>query len=415
MINMSKDISVVVTGVGVVAPNGRNAKEFFQNCINGVTGISKSPIMKDFDYMSEYVGEVLLDDQLRWESKFKFIGEQACNEMLQDADLDREDIQKFGRRAVFSMASANVGSLRIESQLRKKNGLDSTGITYELNEYMKSDYSILDFNSSDCFYHFSDLMGIEGNTISINAACASGTLAIGEAVKMIKAGRADLAVAAGIDILSDLSLAGFNSLSNLSKSPCKPFDKNRDGITIGEGAVFLMLEREDLAIQRGAEIYGRIFGYSSMNEAYHVTAPDPSGNGAYYCMKKVLENREVSNEESLYINTHGTATQANDSMEVKAMELLGNNYNIAHLWFSSTKSMIGHCLGASGSLEFACSLIGLKEGYIPVSISIDDPIEYDEEKMTLVTDKSKSRPYDLFISNSYAFAGNMASIGVEKV
>ena len=411
----NKKVSVVVTGVGAVAPNGKNARDFYQNCISGVTGIRESSVMKDFNYMTKYAGEIVTDKPLRWESKFREIGERACADMLEDAQISKEYIEKLKERAVFSLASANLGSLRLEPLLRIKYGFDYTGITYDPGEYIKSNCSMLDFNSADCFYHFSNILGISGNVMGVNAACASGTLAIGEAVRMIETGRADMAVTAGIDVLSDLSLAGFNSLENLSTTPCKPFDINREGITIGEGAAFIMLEREDLALQRGAKIYGRIFGFASMNEAYQVTAPDPSRKGAFFCMNKVLEKIKGLQGKSLYINAHGTSTSVNDAMEIKAMELLSQTHKTDHLWFSSTKSMIGHCLGAAGSLEFVCSVIGLKEGTMPVSISVENPMEYDNKIMTLVTDKSKSRQYDLFLSNSFAFAGNMACIGVEQL
>ncbi|BCJ93200.1 beta-ketoacyl-[acyl-carrier-protein] synthase II [Anaerocolumna cellulosilytica] len=412
---MSKQntISVVVTGVGAVASNGMDSKEYFKNCALGITGICPSRIMEEFHYMTTYVGEVQLEKPLRWEAKFRKIGELACDEMMKDAGVTKEDIEDLGERSVFSMASANVGSLRLEPQLRLKYKIDTEGVSYEMKEYEKNN-SILDFNSADGYYHFSERMGIQGTIISSNAACASGTLAIGEAVRLIKAGYADVAVAAGIDILSDISLAGFDCMSNLSKEPCKPFDKNREGITIGEGAAFVMLEREEYAIKRGAKIYGRIVGFSSMNEAYHVTAPNPNGEGAFLCMDNILKKSANIQDKCIYINTHGTGTLANDSMELKAMEQLVQKYSLNHLWFSSTKSMIGHCLGASGSLEFACSIIGLYEGRMPISISVDTPMEFNSDRLTLVTNQEKSRPYDMFLSNSFAFAGNMASIGVEK-
>jgi 3-oxoacyl-[acyl-carrier-protein] synthase II len=408
-----KTIPVVVTGVGAVASNGMNSKEYFESCARGISGICPSPIMEEFHYMTSYVGEVRIDKTLRWEAKFRKIGELACDEMMKDAGVTKENIENLGERTVFSMASANVGSLRLEPQLRSKYKIDTQGVSYEMNNY-ENNNSILDFNSADSYYHFSDRMGIRGMVLSSNAACASGTLAIGEAVRLIKAGYADVAVAAGIDILSDVSLAGFDCMSNLSKEPCKPFDKNREGITIGEGAAFIMLEREDYALKRGAKIYGRIVGFSSMNEAYHVTAPNPNGEGAFLCMHNILKKSENIQEKCIYINTHGTGTIANDIMELKAMEQLAQEYSLNHLWFSSTKSMIGHCLGASGSLEFVCSVIGLYEKRMPISISVETPIDFNTNKLTLVTDQEKSRPYDMFLSNSFAFAGNMASIGVEK-
>lgn len=404
--------AVVVTGVGAVASNGLNAKEFYKNCINGITGISKSNIMKEFSYDSEYVAEIMLQENLRWESKFKRIGEMACDEMLLDAGLDVNYIKSLEEKTVFAMASANVGSLRVEPQLRYKFGKSREALSYELNDYSKD--NILDFNSVDSVYYFCEKLGIRGIALNVNAACASGTLAIGEVVKMIQSGKTTLGVAAGIDVLSDLSLSGFNSMKNMSDEPCRPFDKERKGITIGEGAAFIMLEEETHAKNRGAKIYGRILGVSSMNEAYHVTAPNPNGEGALWCMNHAIENKNFNKEQKLYINTHGTGTTANDAMEIKAMEKFAENNQVGHIWFSSTKSMIGHCLGAAGSLEFVCSVIGLHEGRMPISISVKDAVDYNSERLTLVRDPSLSVNYDMFISTSYAFAGNMVAICVEK-
>lgn len=402
---------VVVTGIGVVAPNGVGIDQYYNNCIKGVSGINKCSIMKEFNFMSDYAGEIKDGSNLRWEEKYKKISELAMDEMLRDARLTKEDIADRKERAALSVASANVGSIRLEPQIRKKYSKSTEGVNYLIN----SDSDILDFNSTDCIQYFVKQLGIGGPVICSNSACASGTIAIGEAYRMIKSGVADYVVSGGVDVLSDLSLSGFNAMVNLSKEPCSPFDKNNKGITIGEGAAFFMLERYGEAKKRGAKIYGRIFGFSTANDAYHVTAPDPNGSGAIYCMKNVFRKRKLSAEDVLYINAHGTGTLTNDRMELKAIEKVVEELNLEKVWFSSTKSMIGHCLGASGSLEFACSAKGLLEGIMPCSISVEEPLEYDSEHMILVQREEDSRNYNLFISNSFAFAGNSACIGMEKI
>lgn len=405
---------VVITGLGVVAPNGMNVTEFYENCTKGITGIKKSKILDEFSYSTKYVGEVSLQEDLRWEAKFKKIGNLACDEMLKDSGLSRDDIESAGNRAAFCMASANVGSLRLEPQLRYLAGLNIDSSKKDLSYISELKNVVYDFNSTDYSYYFCNKLGVQGAVYSINAACASGTMSVGTGYRLIKNNQADIVIAAGIDILSDLSLAGFNSMLNLTSKPCCPFDKKHDGINIGEGAAFLMLEDAESAVKRGAKIYGKIFGYTTSNDAYHITAPDPTGQGALWCMKKTLESRKSNKDEKLYVNTHGTSTKANDSMELKALEDLQSSSGIDHIWFSSTKSMIGHCLGASGNLELVCSVKGLADGKMPLSISVDDKMDFDESKLTLVTDEADSVPYDVLLSNSFAFAGNSSSIGVEK-
>ncbi len=409
-----KKNSVVITGIGAVAANGLNVSEFYSSCVEGVSGITESPIMKEFKYMTKYVGEVKLNEKLRWESKFKTIGTMACDEMLIDAEISKYDIKALDDRAILFMATANLGSLRLEPQMREKNYHNIEGCKYELSNFKKNNMNKLDFNSSDAYLYFADRLGICGAVLSSNVACASSTAAIVDAARLIELGKIDIAVIGGIEVLSDLSLAGFTVLNNMSVEPCKPFDKNRTGITIGEGAGFILLESEKYAKKRNAKIYGRILGYATLNEGYHVTSPEPSGNGVKRIMDILNKNNAIERSECLYINTHGTGTVINDSMEIRGMEQFLKYKNMNKIYFSSTKSMIGHCLGASGALEFICSLKGLVDGRMPLSISVNEAIDFDTKKLELVDSKEKSRSYDAFISNSFAFAGNMASVLVGK-
>lgn len=409
-----KKNGVVVTGMGAVTANGLNVSEFYSSCVEGISGIAESQIMNDFDYMTKYVGEVKLNDNSRWESKFKSIGTMACNEMLADASITKKDIESLGDRAILFMATASVGSLRLEPQMRKIHNHNIDGCNYELNFFEKNNMEILDFNSSDCYFYFANRLGIQGSVFSSNVACASSTSAIVDASRLIELGKIDMAIVAGIDVLSDLSLAGFTVLNNLSVEPCKPFDKNRSGITIGEGAGFILIENEEYAKKRRAKIYGKILGYVSLNEGYHVTSPNPSGDGVKKCFDLLNKNNAVVEAECLYVNTHGTGTVINDSMEIKGIEKFLQDKEMNRVYFSSTKSMIGHCLGASGILEFICSLKGLECGKMPLSVSVNEPMIFDKRKLELVDSKEKSKSYDAFISNSFAFAGNMASVLVGK-
>lgn len=410
---MSKK-KVLITGIGVITANGHTAQQHYEHAIKGVNGIEKTSCLEDFDYMSSYAGEVKLDQPLRWEAKFKKLSEIACKEMLEDANMTSEDIASLEERGILCAASANVGSLRLEPQLRVKHDIHVDHCDYEHEQLKKHDMSVLDFNSSDGFLYIRDMLGVQGATMAVNAACASGTLAIGHGAAMIQTGRSDVAVVAAVDVFSDLSFAGFHALANLNSEPCKPFDKNRNGINIGEAAVFILLEEKTHALNRNAKIYGEVSGFACLNEGYHVTAPNPTGEGAITCMSAVYAKRNQKSLKSVYVNTHGTGTVPNDQMEIKALEAFAQKNEIEQVYFSSTKSMIGHCLGASGTIEFACSTMGLKYGKMPISIRVDEPIDYDQSRLTLIDASDKSCEYTAFISNSLAFAGNVASVMVEK-
>lgn len=393
---------VVVTGIGVVTSNGVNASEFQDAVIHGKMGIKKTPILELFPYSTSYGGWI--DDGIndRWEERFIRISRNALDQALNDAKLTKKDIQSLDEMASLYLGSANLGSLKIERQLSER---------FERNLPLEDP---LDFNTVEAIFDLVNRSGVRGKLCQVDAACASGKIALGEAFRSIQQGEAALCVVGGTDVFSDLSLTGFDAMNNLDDSPCKPFDKNRNGITIGEGAAVVILEERDRAEARGAKIYGKIFGYHTANDAYHVTAPDPTGQGAAHCMEEVIKEWD-SMKSVLYVNTHGTATKANDEMELKAMEIIQQTFQFERIYFSSTKSLIGHTLGASGLIEFIASVLALEKEKFPVSISVTKPMEYDEEHLTLVTEEMPSHHCNAFISNSFAFAGNSATIGFEKI
>lgn len=249
---------VLVTGIGVVAPNGNCKEEFCENCLKGVTGIKKSDFFKHLNMDMEYAGEIA--SGLTKKEKFIDISSKAAKEMLSDSGLTKEYIANMDDRAAFSFSSCNYVSFEMERKM-KLYGKDSMQLTFENDE----------------FYSLSDLLGIRGEVYYSNAACASGTTASGIAYDLIKDGDADIVIVGGADVFSDVSFGGFYIMKNMSKNPCKPFDKNRDGLTLGEAACFLVFESEEHAKARNAKVYAEIFSYETRNDAYHVTAPDPEG------------------------------------------------------------------------------------------------------------------------------------------
>ncbi|QUH30939.1 beta-ketoacyl-[acyl-carrier-protein] synthase family protein [Vallitalea guaymasensis] len=393
-------IKVVVTGVGVVSSNAWNANELYISSIEGKTGIKNTDKLKDIGISSLYAGEITCD--YKGIDKYLYICDLAIKEIFNDSGLSKEYISSLGSRSIFSLGTSVLASLPLEKQMKK-----------QLESQDELDKSVLDYNDGRYIYQLNEQLGNRGDVYVINTACASGTMAVGNAFESIRSGGVDVAIAGGVDVFSDTSISGFNSMQNMSSKPTKPFDENREGLNIGEAAAFFVLESEEHALARGAKIYAEVFGYDSKNDAYHITAPDPNGAGAYECMKNVISEYTFEDGDILYINAHGTGTSANDPMEISAIErLIEGKSGTEKAWMSSSKSMLGHCLGAAGAIELAICVLCQKHGQMPLSISVDKPLPMNH--IELVTAKEQSIPFDLCISNSFAFAGNCASIGICK-
>lgn len=386
--------NVLVTGIGVVAPNGGSGKEFYENCVKGVTGIKKSGYFRALGLCTKYAGEV--ESALSKKEKFYDISRKAALEMLSDSGLAKKDIEDMDARAAFSFSSCNYISFETEREL-KRCGRDSMKVMFD----------------NEVFYNLADILGIRGETYYSNAACASGTTAAGIAYDLVSGGEADIVIVGGADVFSDVSSGGFHIMENMSALPCKPFDKNRTGLTLGEAACFIMFESERHARERNAGVYAQVVACETRNDAYHVTAPDPSGECAFRCMNDVMKKFPLKKDSIVYVNTHGTATRANDAMELRALErLAGGNGMKGRIYISSTKSMTGHCLGVAGTIELGLCCLCIKNGRMPLSISADDP--EDMENIKLVRGEEDSRPFNFCLSSSFAFAGVCACIGIKK-
>ncbi|WP_304943940.1 beta-ketoacyl-[acyl-carrier-protein] synthase family protein, partial [Vallitalea guaymasensis] len=356
-------IKVVVTGVGVVSSNAWNANELYINSIKGKTGIKNTDKLKDIGIPSIYAGEITCDYQ--GIDKYLYICDLAIKEIFNDSGLSKEYINSLKTRSVFSLGTSVLISLPIEKQMKKQLQNTKENI----------DKSSIDYNYSKYIYYLNEQIGNQGDVYVINTACASGTMAVGNAFELIKSGSVDVAITGGVDVFSDTSISGFNSMQNMSSNPTKPFDENREGLNMGEAVAFFVLESEEHALARGAKIYAEVFGYDSKNDAYHITAPDPNGAGAYECMKNVISDYTFKDGDILYINAHGTGTSANDPMEISAIErLVEGKSGIEKVWMSSSKSMLGHCLGAAGAIELAICVLCQKYGQMPLSISVEKPL-----------------------------------------
>lgn len=327
-------------------------------------------------------------DGLDRENRLYDIIRRTVGEMLTDSGLDRTDISAFGAdcRMFFGTLFARDNAFLEHS----RTGADSLAMMNEFAVYA------------------AELAGVRGSIDISSASCAAGTTALGMAFDFIRNGLCKCAVVGGAEELAPMGGYGFNCLKALSNDVCNPYDTDRDGINIGEGGAFFMLETLESARARKAKIYCEIIGFSTGNDAYHPTSPEPTGEEAYHLMLNALDDAGISAEKLDYINGHGTGTMLNDSMETNAMKKL---YDGAERkpFLSSTKALVGHCMGASGSVEFASVLRSMQSGEPIVMPRLRKPLECPE--MLSAPEKIDIK---YAMSNSFGFAGNSASIVVRK-
>lgn len=267
------------------------------------------------------------------------------------------------------------------------------------------------FDCSDCSREIANFFNLNGFRATVSTACSSAANAIQFGARMIEHGLTDIAICGGADALSRFTLNGFNSLKNVDTQLCRPFDQNRNGLNLGEGAGYLILESEQSAQQRNAPALAILAGYGNTNEAHHPTAPSPDGSGALHTMQVAMEKAGINAEKIDFINAHGTATHGNDLAEGRAIETLFGKEN--HPPFSSLKSYLGHTLAASGAVESILSCLALKDGFIPASLRFEMPMEELNIQPQSTLQQNVCPEY--ILNNSFGFGGNNAAIVLRKV
>ena len=391
---------VVITGYDIICALGDNKEIVHKNLRNGVTPIRDlSDAASEEKFTNVKVGMVksVIEkmDSSEGFDKSEIMANLVYKGAMEDAGFTNgyEDVPES--KVSLSLATSIMGSEHIIDYV-KKGDIDYIG---------KS--KIFEIRLAKAF-------GIGGEMYTTSSACASGSAAVGVAVDLIRSGKADIVVCCYTDHISDLSLHGFMTLETISPGVCKPFDQTRNGINIGEGCACFIIEDYEHATKRNADIKGEITGYGLANDACHITSPDPEGIGAgLSMMMAITDNKsggELKDDDNIYVNAHGTGTNANDSMELKAIrKTLDNKGQYA---ISSTKSLTGHCLGAAGGIELALGLMMLEDGrvYPTQNSKTDMDPEYNVNKEI----KPDFAP-DFLISNSFAFGGNDATIAVRKV
>ena len=384
---------VVVTAMGVVCGNADDKNEFAAACFEGKQGIKNCTAFNTNGLSTSFFGEI---ENLDNDTRFFTILKKSAASMLNDAQICKDDIISWGNKCRMFFGTLIFSSHYFyRHSLAKKDG--------------KADNFIAHMN--DFSNYAKEILGVKGAAEIISSSCSSGTTAAGMAADYIRAGLCECAIVGGVDSLSIVTAYGFNSLKSLSGSICNPFDENRDGINIGECGAMFLFESLEHAKKRNAKIYCEVAGYATGNDAYHITSPEPNGEGAFNTMKAALDDAKISAADIDYINAHGTGTLINDSMETKAIEKLFGNIG-KNISVSSTKSLIGHCMGASGAIELASIILSMKnKKYIPMPNLKKNIFTAENLK---VSNKTFDLNIDYAISNSFAFSGNSAALVVKN-
>lgn len=410
-----KDRRVVVTGIGVISPIGTGKDKFFQGLKEGKCGVDYITRFDTTDYDTKIAAEVKDFDpcdyidkkECRRMDRFTQYAVAASKMAVSDAGLDINsvDVDMFG----VCIGSGIGGMETLEAQ---------HDILREKGPGRVSPFMVPMMISNIASGNVSIALNAKGPNTTVVTACASGTNAIGEAFRTIQRGDADIMVAGGTEAsITPMSLAGFCAMKALStrnddpKTASRPFDKDRDGFVMGEGAGMLIVEELEQAKKRGAKIYGEVVGYGATGDAHHITAPSPDAYGAYKAMQKAVKDAGIDAKEIDYINAHGTSTEMNDRLETMAIKrLLGEDAkNVA---VSSTKSMTGHLLGAAGAVEAIACLMAIDDGIIPPTINYTTPDEACD--LDYVPNKARSREVKYAMSNSLGFGGHNATILLKK-
>ncbi|CUP08014.1 MAG: beta-ketoacyl-ACP synthase II [Clostridium baratii] len=404
---------VVITGMGALTPIGNSVKEFWNNAKEGKNGIDYVTLVNKDEVSVKVAGEVKNFDAAeavgKKESKrldrFSQFALACADEAIKSSDLDLDNVDK--NRIGVLVGSGIGGFSTIETEITKM----ATG------SKRVSPFFIPMAISNMAAGNISIKYGLKGPSTAVVTACATGTNGIGEAFRQIKHGYADIMLAGGVEApITKIGIEGFNSLkalntSNDPKIASTPFDSERSGFVMGEGAGILVLESLESAKKRNANILAEIVGYGSTCDAYHITSPDPDGEGASRAMIEAIEEAKINREEVSYINAHGTSTKLNDKFETIAIKRTFGDYAYK-IPVSSTKSMTGHLLGAAGAIEAIICIEALRDNFVPPTIGYKNK---DEDcDLDYVPNEGRSHEVNYALTNSLGFGGHNATLLFKK-
>jgi 3-oxoacyl-[acyl-carrier-protein] synthase II len=406
---------VVVTGLGLVTPVGNDVPTSWTAVLSGRSGIGPITQFDTTGFKVHIAGEVKDFDPTRYVDKqvarrmdrVLHFAVAATQEALADAALDP---QQWDARRVGVIVGSGIGGVHTI--------VDNQTLLAERGPRRVSPFAVPALMLNSASAHISIMLGARGPNLALATACATGTHAMGEAAEFIRRGRADVMIAGGTEAaIVPMSLAAFENMQALStrcepEKASRPFDKERDGFVMAEGAGIVVLERLEYARARGARIYGELIGYGNTTDAYHITAPSEDGVGAAECMQMALDDAALQPSDIDYINAHGTGTPLNDVGETRAIKMvLGKHAYRAPV--SSTKSMTGHLMGSAGAIEAAFCLLAMRDGMLPPTINYETP---DPDcDLDYVPNTARHATVNVAMSNSFGFGGHNGTIVFGRV
>ncbi len=407
---------IVITGMGIISSLGDNVETYWQNIMAGKSGIGPITRFDVTGYSTVIAGEIgdfepdkYIDGrEAKRMDRFSQFAMAAASQAVEQSGLDfaSEDLYACG----VLMGSGIGGLSEVESQVLR---------LAEKGPERVSAFLVPKLMINAASGLISIRYGLKGPNTAVASACASATNAMGDAFRIIQRGEADVMITGGSEAaLTRIGLAGFCSMKALSTRnddpthASRPFDRDRDGFVMGEGAGVFVFEELERAKRRGATILGEVIGYGMAGDGTHITAPDAEGRGAAAAMAHALRDAGLNADEVDYVNAHGTSTPLGDAMEVKAVKsVLGSH--AANVRISSTKSFVGHLLGASGAVELVATLCGMKEGVVHATLNLENPDEGFD--MNFVPKEPQQADVRVAMSNSFGFGGHNACIVVRKV
>ena len=405
---------IVVTGIGAITPIGNNVEEFWKGIKAGICGIDEITLFDTTDYKVKLAGELknynpeehFEKKETRRLDRYAQIAIIAAREAMKDSKINMEEEDKTRVGVIVSSGIGGLTTIEQQKEVLINKGPDRVTpffIPLSINNMAAGNISIE--------------IGAQGESFAISTACASATHSIGECYRLIKHGYQDVMLAGGTEAsITPLGIAGFTNMKALSTSNDKtrasiPFDKERNGFVMGEGAGVLVLEELEHAKKRGAKIYAEICGYGSTSDAYHITAPAPNGEGGARAMLNALKDANIEPEKIDYINAHGTSTPINDKYETMAVKTAFGEHS-KNVAMSSIKGATGHLLGAAGAVEAIACIKAMEDNFLPPTIGYK--VKDEECDLDIVPNKGREKEINYAMSNSLGFGGHNSSIIFKK-